>query len=42
MESMQGQKRKYFPVKMPDGKIKYIRDRISYRQAKEKSEKAII
>ena len=37
MKFLEGKKRKYFPVKMPNGKIKYIRDRISFRQEKAKS-----
>lgn len=42
MKFQERKKRKYFPVKMPNGKIMYVRDRISFRQAKEKSKKAII
>lgn len=26
------QKRKYFPIELPNGKIKYVRDRTSFRE----------
>lgn len=31
-QSCSQQKRKYFPIELPNGKIKYVRDRISFRE----------
>ncbi len=32
-------KRKYYPIKTKDGKTRYVRDRITFREALEKNKK---